>query len=223
MQSQILVDEIIEEVYRRLESKVSQDLTRKKLIVIGPMPHSDLENLKSIYEFISYKQFIPDKKEIVGYEGIVITKLTVDMLGHIALGAAATEEESFIIKALLQEKPVYMMEQGIEYRRYKKNAHKALYTLLMDYEDKIKKYGIRCISHLDDIPIDEIDKGNEKVQEVIRENTKLDMTYKKLLLESDLIKKHIEGICTVSISKGCIITPLAEDYIRNHHIYIEKV
>ncbi len=207
MQSQILVDEIMEEVYRRLESKVSQELTRKKLIVIGPMPNSDLENLQSIYELSSYK------KEIVGYEGIVITKLTVDMLGHIALGAAVTEEESFIIKALLQEKPIYMIEQGIEYRRYKKNAHKALYTLLMDYEDKIKKYGIRCISHLDEIPIEEIEKGNDKIQEVIRENIRLDMTYKKLLLESDLIKKHIEFISTIRILNSCIITTLAEDYI----------
>ena len=93
----------------------------------------------------------------------------------------------------------------------------------MDYEDKINKYGIRCISHLDEISIKEVDTGNEKIQEVLRENIKVDMTYKKLLSESDLIKKHIEGIYTVSISKGCIITPLAEDYIRNHHIYIEKV
>lgn len=216
MQNQILVDEIMEEIYRRLESKVSQELARKKLIIIGPMP-SDLENLQSVYEFSSYS------KGIVGYEGIVITKLTVDMLSHIALSAATTEEESFIIRALLQEKPVYMMEQGIEYRKYKKNAHKALYVLLMDYEDKINKYGIRCISHLDEISIEEVDRGNEKIQEVIRENVKLDMTYKKLLLESDLIKKHIEGICTVSISKRCIITPLAEDYIRTHHIHIEKV
>lgn len=217
MQNEILVDEIMEEIYRRLESKVSQELARKKLIVIGPMPYSDLENLRGVYEFSSYS------KGVVGYEGIVITKLTVDMLSHIALSAATTGEESFIIRALLQEKSVYMMEQGIEYRRYKKNAHKALYTLLMDYEDKINKYGIKCISHLDEISIEEVDRGNEKIQEVIRENVKLDMTYKKLLLESDLIKKHIEGICTVSISKRCIITPLAEDYIRTHHIHIEKV
>lgn len=216
MQNQILVDEIMEEIYRRLESKVSQELARKKLIIIGPMP-SDLENLQGVYEFSPYS------KGIVGYEGIVITKLTVDMLSHIALSAATTEEESFIIRVLLQEKPVYMMEQGIEYRKYKKNAHKALYALLMDYEDKINKYGIKCISHLDEISIEEVDRGNEKIQEVIRENVKLDMTYKKLLLESDLIKKHIEGICTVNISKRCIITPLAEDYIRNHHIHIEKV
>lgn len=223
MQSQILVDEIIEEVYRRLESKMSQELICKKLIVIGPMPNSDLENLQHVYEFIPYKKLTADKKEVVGYEGIIITKLTVDMLGHIALGATVTEEESFIVKTLLQQKPVYMLEQGIEYRRYKKNAHKALYTLLMDYEDKISQYGIRCISHLDEISIEEVDTGNEKLQEVLRENIKVDMTYKKLLSESDLIKKHIEGIYTVSISKGCIITPLAEDYIRSHHIYIERI
>lgn len=215
MKSEILVDEIIEEVYRRLESKVSQELSRKKLIVIGPMPNSDLKSLQSIYEFSSYNQ------DIVGYEGIVITKLTVDMLSHLALSAAVTEEESFIVKALLQEKPVYIIEEGIEYRRYKKNAHKALYALLMDYEDKIKKYGVICISHLDEISIEQASKGD--VKETIRDHIKLDMTYKKLLLEADLIKKHIEGICTVCISKKCIVTPLAEDYIKNHHIYIEKV
>ena len=223
MQSQILVDEIIEEVYRRLESKMSQELTCKKLIVIGPMPNSDLESIQHVYELIPYRELTCNKKEVIGYEGIIITKLTVDMLGHIALGAAVTEEESFIVRALLQQKPIYMLEQGIEYRKYKKNAHKALYTLFMDYEDKINNYGIRCISHLDEISAEEVYRDNEKSQEVLRENIKVDMTYKKLLSESDLIKKHIEGIYTVSISKGCIITPLAEDYIRNHHIYIERI
>ena len=217
MQSQILVDEIIEEVYKRLERKVSDKQTCKKLIVIGPMPTSDLANLKHVYEFIPYKE------DLVGYEAILITKLTVDMLGHIALGTASTHEESFIIKTLLQEKPVYMIEEGIEYRRYKKSAHKALYTLLMEYEDKIQKYGIKCINHVDEIPIEEVEQGKHKVEEVIRQNTKFDMTYKKLLLESDLIKKRIEGICTLSLSKRCIITPLAEDYIRSHHIYIERI
>ena len=217
MQSAILVDEIMEEVYRRLECRVSNKQTGKKLIVIGPMPTSDLDNLKHVYDLTSYMD------NVLGYEGILITKLTVDMLGHIALGAASTPEESFIIKTLLQEKPVYVIEEGIEYRRYKKSAHKALYKLLMDYEDKIQKYGIKSISHLDEIPIDEVEQGKSKVEEVIRENTKFDMTFKKLLLESDLIKKRIEGICTLILSKRCIITPLAEDYIRSHHIYIERV
>lgn len=217
MQEQVLVDEIIQEVYRRLECKLSKELSKKKLVIVGSIPNSDLKHLEEVYEFTSYKS------QSINYEGIIITKLSVDMLGHLAVGSPATEEESFILKALLQEKPVYMLEEGIEYRKYKKNAHKALYTLFMDYEDKIKKYGIRCISHLEELFNEQGTKGELQEVEKIRGNISLDMTYKKLLLESDLIKKHIEGICTVTISKKCIITPLADDYIRKHHIQIEKV
>lgn len=209
MQNESLVDEIMEEIYRRLESKVNKELSQKKFVVIGPMPNFDLESLQNAHELIA------NKKDILGYQGIIITELTVAMLSHLALSSPINEEECLIMKALLQDKPVYVLEEGIEYRRYKKNAHKALYTLLMEYEDKIKKYGIKCIRHLDEI--------SSQVQEVIKGNVNLDLRYKKLLLEADLIKKHIEGICTITVSRKCIITPLAEDYIRNHHIYIEKV
>ncbi len=217
MYSQTLIDEILDEVYKRLEAKSSQQTSLKKLIFIGPMPDTGLKYLQQAYKCSVYKNSKED------YEGIVITKLTIEMLGHLATSSPVTEEESLILKALLNEKQVYMLEEGIEYRRYKENAHKALYTLLMDYEDKIKKYGIQCISHLDELLNSGKSRDNHEAPKPITGNVNFDMTYKKLLLEADLIKKHLEGICIVTISKGCIITPLADDYIRKHHIEIKRV
>ncbi len=215
--NQTLIDEILNEVYKRLEDKCNEQTSLKKLIFIGPMPDVGLKYLKQAYKCSVYK----NREE--SYEGIVITKLTIEMLGHLATSSPVTEEESLILKALLNEKQVYMLEEGIEYRRYKENAHKALYTLLMDYEDKIKNYGIQCISHLDELLNSAKSRDNHKAPKPIAGNVNFDMTYKKLLLEADLIKKHLEGICIVTISKGCIITPLADDYIRKHHIEIKRV
>ncbi len=217
MYSQTLIDEILDEVYKRLENKCKEQESLKKLIFIGPIPDTGLKYLNQAYKCSVYK------KSEESYEGIVITKLTLEMLGHLATSTPSTEEEGFIVRALLNEKQVYMLEEGIEYRRYKENAHKTLYTLLMDYEDKLKKYGIQFISHLDEILNNERVKSNPYTPKSMQDTVNMDMTYKKLLLEADLIKKHLEGICIVTISKGCIITPLADDYIRKHHIEIKRV
>lgn len=217
MYTETLIDDILNEVYKRLESKDIDQTSLKQLVFIGPMPSVDLKYLQQVYKCSDFK----NRKG--SYEGIVITKLTLEMLGHLATSSPATEEESFILKALLNDKPVYMLEEGIEYRRYKQNAHKALYTLLMDYEDKIKQYGITCISHLDELLNNEKYGENHPLIKPIEGLVNRDMTYKKLLLEADLIKKHLEGIGVVTISKNCIITPLADDYIRRHHIQIKRV
>lgn len=217
MYTETLIDDILNEVYRRLDTKGSQQTSLKKLIFIGPMPTVDLKYLQQVYKCSVFQ----NKDQ--NHEGIVITKLTLEMLGHLATSSPVTEEESFILRALLNEKPVYMLEEGIEYRRYKENAHKTLYTLLMDYEDKIKKYGIRCISHLDELLNNERYGTSHQPSKPIEGVVNRDMTYKKLLLEADLIKKHLEGIGVVTISKSCIITPLADDYIRKHHIQIKRV
>ncbi len=210
MQNKALVDEIIDELYKRLEQKV----TEEQVIVIGPMPTSDLKVIDEVYGLTPYKEGMR------GCHGILITQLSVEMLSHLALACPVTEEEKFVLKALLQDKPLYVLDEGVEYRSYKKQAHKTLYALLMTYEDKIKKYGISFIGHLDEL---QAAKACETVGEgTVKGDVRLDMTYKKLLLESDLIKKHIEGICTVVITKKCIITPLAEDYIKKRHICIQR-
>ncbi len=210
MQNKTLVDEIMDEIYKRLEQKVIEE----QVIVIGPMPTCDLKVIEGVYGLTPYKEGMR------GCIGVLVTELSVEMLSHLALASPVTEEEKFMLKALLQEKPLYILEEGVEYRKYKKQAHKALYALLMTYEDKIKKYGVSFISHLDKM---QATKPCETVAEgTVRGNINLDMTYKKLLLESDLIKKHIEGVCTVVITKQCIITPLAEDYIRKQHIRIQR-
>ncbi|PHV70293.1 hypothetical protein CS063_11530 [Sporanaerobium hydrogeniformans] len=217
MQKEALVDEILTELYKRLEQKVTIPLSKRKLIVIGPMPTSALKRGEGVYELSEYTS-----NQIEG-EGILITQLSTKMLSHLALASPVTQEEDFILQALLQEKPVYILEEGMEYRKYKKQAHKTLYITLMEYEDKLQKYGVRCISHLDEIEEREVNKPVDSTHEPIKGNRDLDMTYKKLLLESDLIKKHIEGVYTLTITKKCIITPLADDYIRKQHIQIRRI
>lgn len=53
-------------------------------------------------------------------------------------------------------------------------------------------------------------------------DSKIDMRDKKLLVERDFINCHIGYQGVIEVNKNCIITPMAQDFIKSHHIKIEK-
>ncbi|MGL5677895.1 MAG: hypothetical protein ACRDDX_15965 [Cellulosilyticaceae bacterium] len=221
MNYQKLIDEIVEELYRKLkEDKVVHPL-KKKMIWIGQKEEGLNDALTQCYEIVD------GPLEHEAYECIVVAELTLDRLASLAQGLAQNEEEKCILKALLQGKKVYVLEDGIEYRKYKKTSHKALYTLYSDYENKIKQYGIELIGHASDILLaDTKEPSKEPDVEESEERSvsgEIDFTHKRLLLETDLMRAHIPVYGTVLVGKKGIVTPLAEDFIRTHKLKIKRI
>lgn len=218
MNPQHLIDEIVAELYKKLQQDVKLTSPKKKVMMIGKYSSDETKRLEEIYD-------------IVGYQGgssvcecIVICQMTLGLLAHLALGCSESQEEEFILKHLLEGKKVYMLEDGIAYRTYKKTSYKALYTLYSEYEDKIKQYGIRPIENLMDILVDKENGQCIALQEnKICYGEEIDFTHKKLLLESDLMKAHIPALVTILVDKKSIVTPLADDFIRTHKLKIKRV
>ncbi|MEG0351647.1 MAG: hypothetical protein RR324_00140 [Cellulosilyticaceae bacterium] len=218
MNPQNLIDEIVAELYKKLQQDVKLTSPKKKVMMIGKYFSDEAKRLEEIYDIVSYQGGNSQ------CECIVICQMTVGLLAHLALGCSGTEEEEFILKHLLEGKKVYMLEEGIAYRTYKKTSYKALYTLYSEYEDKIKQYGIRTIGNVMDILVDKENGQRSALQEnKVCYGEEIDFTHKKLLLESDLMKAHIPALVTILVDKKSIVTPLADDFIRTHKLKIKRV
>lgn len=207
MNEREIIDEVVKELYERLMKQPSY------VFLIGP------EEVPFVTELKKQSTVIVNRNEITTYDCIVVTNLTIAMLSHLALGTCVTSNEEEILKALLEDKPVYVVEEGIKYRQYKQTSRKALYNLYKEYEEKLKVFGIRIIQSAKEIGIRKELPVTEEVQ--VQEQS-LELLNKKLLLEKDFMEYHLGEQATVTVAKNCIITPMAQDYIRSHQIKIIK-
>lgn len=236
MNEKQIIDEVVRELYKRLTTKVVKPCA----YVIGPVELPFVEELKEHYDVIT------KRNEVLEMDFIVITNLTVSMLAHIAQGCCQTSSEEEVLEALLEGKPVYVLEEGIVYRNYRQSAHKALYAMFLEFEEKIERFGIQKVKSVleiltrkDSAPSKGILKEMEDAKEVRYRNEvqyKNEVQYsnevqytkevqfgKRLVLEKDLKELGVNCTIALRIPKNCIITPMAQDYIREHQIKIVRM
>jgi ethanolamine utilization protein len=220
MDRENLIQDIVNELMNRLRN------TSKRVCVIGDIPEDTYTN-KEI-EFVSCSSYCVDE------DIVLITTMSATMLANLANGMARTRQEEIILDCLLNGKKVYILEDAYEYQRYKRIAYKALYHLYQDYEMKFNNYGIQVIRNPLEIFDDKANYSKIQYQQFADQsykrgydvtNTpigKVDWRKKHLLLEKDFMNSRIESNRIVLITKDCIITPMARDYIREHQIHIER-
>lgn len=204
-------DILVEDILKELEKKLSQS---KKLVLIGSLSLNEIELLNKVYTVVPFT----DVDAGLSYYAVLVGHITVESMANIAAGCGCTLEDSFILRALLMGKTVYLLESGIEYKKYKEMAHKNLYSFYQSCEKKIIQYGMVPISSSRNL-IGE--KNSMSLNGPI--STEIDFTSKNLLLEGDLLKMNRQDLLQVRIKKNCIITPSAMDFIRNHNVKIIKI
>lgn len=215
MDTQKLIEEIVNELYKKLQQGQTAHPHKKKIVLIG--------NREWDKELEKNYQIIQDVQDVVEYDEVMISRMSIGTLSRLALGCGQSAEEEIILKALLEGKSVYVLEDGLEYRQYKKTSHKTLYTLYSDYENKIKQYGIQIISSIRDLSLQ--DKAINQAEVIVstdEASETVDFTHKKLLLETDLMRTNVQRYGTILVDKKCIVTPLAEDFIRSHKLKIKR-
>ncbi|MPQ42898.1 TIGR02536 family ethanolamine utilization protein [Clostridium tarantellae] len=221
-----LVELIVQEVYKKIksDSKTIIDIEKKKNLVL--LWEDDIDKLNSLskeFNVMNYKEDIKD------CDALVISNLNLTGLSNLALGTSVSQEESFILKMIMQGKKIFLMKDGIEYRRYKQTAPKVLYNKYINYEEELRTFGVQVIDKICDITLD--DEGVYLETEIIEksieveviDNKTIDLVGKKLISEGDLRKPHINGKTTLLVDNKSIITPLAKDYIRINRLKIKRV
>lgn len=223
MREKEFIDEIVTELYKRLAQK--QALS-KKAFVVGPMDQNLLKTLSLNYDVTT------NEEKVIQYDMVLITELPIELLAHLALGCPMDQREQIILRTLLMGKRVYLLQDGIEINQYKDTAYKNLLLQYQDYLDKIKLFGIQIIADSNLLLEDE--EMSVKNEEPCYYKTSMvkktsgsynhgtvDYLNKKVLLEKDLLDDHLKNT-VILLSQKCIITPLAEDYIRMHMISIQR-
>jgi ethanolamine utilization protein len=220
-----LIEFIVDEIYKKLENQgVKENKDLPKCVLMWERDEDKYKFLNDKFKVLNYN------KDIKDCDVLVISRLCLRGLCNLAMGNSVSDEERFILKMIMSGKKVYVMEDGLEYKRYKQTAPKTLYNKYLNFEKEIKSYGVEIINNpksiLNEVKInykEEYAKDNTeiKVNVNLTENT-LDLRSKKLISESDLRKPQINGIDKILLGKKSIITPLANDFIRIHNLKLDK-
>lgn len=219
MDRESFIQDIVDELMKRLQ------MESYRVYVIGDIPDAKYNNQG--IEFLSCSSYNTDD------DIVLITAMSPIMLANLANGLAKTREEDIILNRLLNGKKVFVLEDAFEYQRYRRTAYKALFHLYQDYEMKLRNYGILVIQTPIEIFKESIYYNKRQYQQITDLNYngndvsndiigKVDWRKKHLLLEKDFKNSRLNRNRVVLITKDCIITPMARDYIREHQIHIER-
>lgn len=235
MNYDFLVNSIVEELYNKINDL--EIYNKPKAVVLWPNSEDEMNILRDEFEV---EEFSDNTKNC---DLVVISRLCMRGLCNLATGNSTSQEERFILKMLMKGKKVFILENNLEYRRYKKTAPKALYNKYVEYEREICKYGINLVKDVTCITLNKDSRRNENnSNENNNENPKytynnieryidnknsevrsLDFSKKRLISESDLRKIKTVELKEVIVNKKTIITPLASDFIRIHHLNLIRV
>lgn len=220
-----LIEFIVDEIYKKLENQgVKENNDLPKCVLMWERDEEKYKFLNDKFKVLNYN------KDIKDCDVLVISRLCLRGLCNLAMGNSVSDEERFILKMIMSGKKVYVMEDGLEYKRYKQTAPKTLYNKYLNFEKEIKSYGVEIINNpksiLNETKViykEEYVKENKEMNLAVNltENT-LDLRSKKLISESDLRKPQINGIDKILLGKKSIITPLANDFIRIHNLKLDK-
>lgn len=220
-----LIEFIVDEIYKKLENQgVKENNDLPKCVLMWERDEEKYKFLNDKFKVLNYN------KDIKDCDVLVISRLCLRGLCNLAMGNSVSDEERFILKMIMSGKKVYVMEDGLEYKRYKQTAPKTLYNKYLNFEKEIKSYGVEIINNpksiLNETKViykEEYVKETKEMNVAVNltENT-LDLRSKKLISESDLRKPQINGIDKILLGKRSIITPLANDFIRIHNLKLDK-
>lgn len=223
-----LVDLIVHEIYEKMNA-LNNTVTQLKKSVIVTSCSNKSDITKELED--NFKVSFYDSGDRDG-DILIIPYLSIKSMANLATLSISEEVEDFIIKMLMIGKEVYILEDGLEYRRYKNTAPKALYSKYLDFEKQLKIYGIQIISYIGEIK--KLDKSllksetNNISEENIfisdeKSNSRVEIRNKKVISEAEIKKEFLQGINSLVIDKKSIITPLAADFIKTHNLIVKRV
>lgn len=150
MEMEKLVDMITKEVMERIPKSANNTAIDKEKILVISSCEKELTVVKELVKD-KYEVHIYDSENInlKNYEHIIVMNLCNKGLSAMALGLCNDKVQDFIVEALFNGKRIYVLKEGIQYRKYSTNANEALYNLYKQYECKIMSYGVNLIHEKD--------------------------------------------------------------------------
>lgn len=139
---------------------------------------------------------------------IVVFSLEIDELFSISNATYINPKTELIIKSLLKNKYIYLIEEGISWRSYSCEVKK-IADKYLSYEKELKEMGIKIIKKME--VLDYLD------------NTKRKKYFdKKVMTLKDVKEIEREAADEIVISDKIFITDSAKEYLKNSALEIKK-
>lgn len=163
-----------------------------------------------------------EELNIEDFKHIIISSFTLNQLTNIAIGKSDDNITSIIIECILKGKNIFILNDGVIYRKYKTTSNENFYNMIEGYEKNIISFGIKFIDKKDiDNLINDNKKNIEKEHDIIDTKNRHKIE-NKIITESVLENIYRKGHKSITINNNAIITPLAKDYIRINNLNILK-
>ena len=180
-----------------------------KLLVLGDcsiqLPDELCRNAV-IHDVEDYKT----NRNILRYQKVVITRLTITQMADIALGREGDEVSSAVLQALLNGVDVTMLENAPEFRQYSGKGSTALYHLLEGYAQTLLVFGVKTFKpgpKTEPLPAKPAKFSPPPVPAPVGSAVP---NIGRLITEADALALVKTG-STVHIPAGSILTPSARD------------
>ena len=139
---------------------------------------------------------------------IVVFSLEIDELFSISNATYINPKTELIIKSLLKNKNIYLIEEGISWRSYNYEIKK-ITDKYLSYEKELKDMGIKIIKKME--ILDHLD------------NTKRKKYFdKKVMTLKDVKEIEREATDEIVVSDKIFITDSAKEYLKNSALEIKK-
>ena len=139
---------------------------------------------------------------------IVVFSLEIDELFSISNATYINPKTELIIKSLLKNKNIYLIEEGISWRSYSCEVKK-IADKYLSYEKELKDMGIKIIKKME--VLDYLD------------NTKRKKYFdKKVMTLKDVKEIEREAADEIVVSDKIFITDSAKEYLKNSALEIKK-
>lgn len=170
------------------------------------MENSLNKNIEIIGEDLLLKDELSKKFKISDKaEYLIITTIGIKEMVALSQGTYESDYCEKILKGLLDGKKIFLIEEGIAWRAYKKiPLH--LKVIYEKYEKEIEKYGIQISKRL------EIQEKIIKKSQYVSEG----------ILDLKKIKNEFNSSKVIEISKNVKITELAKEFARENEIKLLK-
>lgn len=256
-----IVEAVTQEVMRRLEAASAHEASTraaavKQAVILATEPAPDVERaLASSYQVQYYEEALRD------CDVLIIPKVCIQLLANLANAISAGPRERFVMTMLLKGKAVIVLEEGLQYRKYKASAPVLLYKQYDGYVDKLKSFGIQIMKEaelqmngpeyaaasesaaygkLSDQAIAPVEGDASDALPLIHSEhaacstdscslsaaneggRKPEVWTRKVLTEAELKKLVLQRKTEIVIDRNCIITPLAQDYLRMQRLQVHR-
>lgn len=139
---------------------------------------------------------------------IIVFSLEIDELFSISNATYINPKTELIIKSLLKNKNIYLIEEGISWRSYSCEVKK-IADKYLSYEKELKEMGIKIIKKIE--ILDHLD------------NTKRKKYFdKKVMTLKDVKEIEREAADEIVVSNKIFITDSAKEYLKNSALEIKK-